>query len=74
MITKQSFVAGNKRVAYFAIKMLLRLNGYQFQVEARTNPAFMMNLLDKLFQIDIYNEERIKSALNSIVTRLIRLH
>ncbi len=46
LIKNHPFVDGNKRVAFFATDVFLRLNGYKFQVEAKSAHRFLMNLFD----------------------------
>ena len=43
LIKNPPFVDGNKRVAFFATDVFLRMNGYKFQVEAH---SFLMNLFE----------------------------
>jgi death-on-curing protein len=44
LIKNYPFVDGNKRVAFFATDVFLRMNGYKFQVEAKAAHRFLMNL------------------------------
>ncbi len=46
LIKNHPFVDGNKRVAFFATDVFLRLNGYKFQVEGKTAHSFLMGLFD----------------------------
>ncbi len=46
LINNHPFVDGNKRVAFFATDVFLRLNGYKFQVEGKVAHQFLMNLFD----------------------------
>lgn len=46
LIKNHPFVDGNKRVAFFATDVFLRMNGYKFQVEGKTAHRFLMNLFD----------------------------
>lgn len=46
LINNHPFVDGNKRVAFFASDIFLRLNGYKFKVEAKAAHKFLMNLFD----------------------------
>lgn len=46
LVNNHPFVDGNKRVAFFATDVFLRLNGYRFQVEGKTAHAFLMNLFE----------------------------
>ena len=44
LIMNHPFVDGNKRVAFFATDVLLRLNGYKLQVESKGLHGFLMHL------------------------------
>ena len=46
LIKNHPFVDGNKRVAFFATDVFLRLNGYKFQVEGKLAHLFLMSLFD----------------------------
>jgi len=46
LIQNHPFVDGNKRVAFFATDVFLRLNGYKFHVEAKAAHQFLMNLFE----------------------------
>ncbi len=46
LIKNHPFVDGNKRVAFFATDVFLRMNGYKLQVEAKAAHAFLMELFD----------------------------
>lgn len=46
LIKNHPFVDGNKRVAFFATDVFLRMNGYKFQVEAKSAHRFLMNLFE----------------------------
>jgi len=46
LIMNHPFVDGNKRVAFFATDVFLRLNGFRLVVEARTAHAFLIRLLE----------------------------
>jgi len=46
LIKNHPFVDGNKRAAFFATDVFLRLNGYKFEVEPITAHAFLMELFD----------------------------
>ena len=46
LIKNHPFIDGNKRVAFFATDVFLRLNGYKFQVEAKAAHQFLMQLFD----------------------------
>jgi len=45
-INNHPFVDGNKRVAFFATDVFLRLNGYSFVVEAKSAHAFLIELFE----------------------------
>lgn len=47
LIKNHPFVDGNKRVAFFATDVFLRLNGYRFEVEGKSAHRFLMKLFDK---------------------------
>ena len=40
------FVDGNKRVAFFATDVFLRLNGWKLEVEPEAAHAFLISLLE----------------------------
>ena len=46
LIKNHPFVDGNKRAAFFATDIFLRLNGYKIEVEAVSAHAFLMALFD----------------------------
>ena len=46
LIKNHPFIDGNKRVAFFATDVFLRMNGYKLQVEAKAAHSFLMNLFD----------------------------
>lgn len=46
LIKNHPFIDGNKRVAFFATDVFLRMNGYKFQVEAKSAHRFLMGLFD----------------------------
>jgi len=46
LINNHAFIDGNKRVAFFATDVFLRLNGYKFDIEAKPAHQFLMNLLE----------------------------
>lgn len=46
LIKNHPFVDGNKRVAFFATDIFLRLNGYRFKLEAKAAHVFLMQLFD----------------------------
>ena len=46
LIMNHPFVDGNKRVAFFATDVFLRLNGYRLRVNARRAHRFLIGLLE----------------------------
>jgi len=46
LIMNHPFVDGNKRVAFFATDVFLRLNGYKLRVEAKQAHRFLIGLLE----------------------------
>ena len=46
LINNHPFVDGNKRVAFFATDVFLRLNGYRFLVEGKEAHRFLMQRFD----------------------------
>jgi len=47
LIMIHPFVDGNKRVAFFATDVFLRLNGYQLKVDAKRAHSFLIGLLER---------------------------
>ncbi len=47
LLMNHAFVDGNKRVAFFATDVFLRLNGWKFDVEADAAHAFLIGLLER---------------------------
>lgn len=47
LLMNHPFVDGNKRVAFFATDVLLRLNGWRLEVEADSAHDFLIGLLDE---------------------------
>jgi death-on-curing protein len=47
LIMNHPFVDGNKRVAFFATDVFLRLNGYQLKVDAKRAHTFLIGLLER---------------------------
>lgn len=47
LIMNHPFVDGNKRVAFFATDVFLRLNGYKLKVDAKKAHRFLIGLLEK---------------------------
>jgi len=46
LIMNHPFVDGNKRVAFFATDVFLRLNGYKLKVDANNAHEFLIGLLE----------------------------
>jgi len=46
LIKNPPFVDGNKRVAFFATDVFLRMNGYKFVVDGKVAHGFLMNLFE----------------------------
>lgn len=46
LIMNHPFIDGNKRVAFFATDVFLRLNGYKLQVDANKAHRFLIGLLE----------------------------
>ena len=46
LIMNHPFIDGNKRIAFFATDVFLRLNGYKLQVSADEAHPFLIGLLD----------------------------
>jgi len=46
LIMNHPFIDGNKRVAFFATDVFLRLNGYKLKVDARKAHLFLIGLLE----------------------------
>jgi death-on-curing protein len=47
LLMNHPFVDGNKRVAFFATDVFLRLNGWKLQVEPEEAHSFLIGLLDE---------------------------
>lgn len=47
LLINHPFIDGNKRVAFFAADVFLRINGWKFRVEAHTAHSFIIGLLEK---------------------------
>jgi len=47
LLMNHPFVDGNKRVAFFATDVFLRLNGWSLKVDARSAHRFLIGLLGK---------------------------
>lgn len=46
LLMNHPFIDGNKRVAFFATDVFLRLNGWRFKVEAEVAHSFLIGLLE----------------------------
>ncbi|HEC29994.1 MAG TPA: type II toxin-antitoxin system death-on-curing family toxin [Gammaproteobacteria bacterium] len=46
IINNYPFVGGNKRVAFFAADVFLRMNEYKLQIEAKSAHRFLMGLFE----------------------------
>lgn len=66
LIKNHPFVDGNKRVAFFATDVFLRMNGYKFQVEAKQAHAFLMGLFDS----DSCDLEHLRPWVNEYLTKI----
>lgn len=47
LLMNHSFVDGNKRVAFFATDVFLRLNGWRLEVEPDSAHSFLVGLLER---------------------------
>ena len=47
LLMNHPFIDGNKRVAFFATDVFLRLNGWKLNVEAKAAHEFLIGLLDR---------------------------
>jgi death on curing protein len=47
LLMNHPFIDGNKRVAFFATDVFLRLNGWRFDVDDDTAHGFLLGLLDR---------------------------
>lgn len=66
LIKNPPFVDGNKRVAFFATDVFLRLNGYKIGVEPQATHRFLMGL----FELDLCDLERLQPWLKDCVVSL----
>ena len=66
LINNHPFVDGNKRVAFFATDVFLRLNGYRMKVEAESAYSFLIDL----FKTNNCDLEHLSPWIRSIVVRL----
>ncbi|MDD5205972.1 MAG: type II toxin-antitoxin system death-on-curing family toxin [Desulfobacterales bacterium] len=47
LLMNHAFIDGNKRVAFFAADVFLRLNGWKLKVEPNSAHAFLIGLLER---------------------------
>ena len=47
LLLNHAFIDGNKRVAFFASDIFLRLNGWKFSVEVADAHSFLINMLEQ---------------------------
>jgi len=47
LLMNHPFIDGNKRVAFFATDVFLRLNGWKIKVEPKAAHEFLIGLLDR---------------------------
>ena len=47
LLMNHAFIDGNKRVAFFATDVFLRLNGWKLKVDPKTAHKFLISLLDR---------------------------
>jgi death-on-curing protein len=47
LLMNHPFIDGNKRVAFFATDVFLRLNGWRFVVDAHAAHAFLIGMLER---------------------------
>ncbi len=47
LLMNHPFIDGNKRVAFFATDVFLRLNGWKLKVESKEGHEFLIGLLDR---------------------------
>lgn len=66
LINNHSFVDGNKRVAFFATDVFLRLNGYKIVMDPSPAYSFLMNLL----RTNTCDLEHLEPLLRSVVVEL----
>ena len=66
LIKNHPFVDGNKRVAFFATDVFLRLNGYNLEVEARSGHRFLMGL----FETDSCDLEHLRPWVSESIRKL----
>jgi death-on-curing protein len=66
LINNHPFIDGNKRVAFFASDVFLRLNSYKIAVDPKIAYEFLMGL----FASNTCNLEHLKPWLRSIVVKI----
>jgi death-on-curing protein len=66
LLINHPFVDGNKRVAFFAMDVFLRMNGWKMQVEAKKAYAILM----KLFETDNCDFEHLLPWIRSALVRM----
>jgi death-on-curing protein len=47
LLMNHPFIDGNKRVAFFAVDIFLRLNGWKLKVEPKATHEFLIGLLER---------------------------
>ena len=66
LMNNHPFIDGNKRVAFFATDIFLRLNGYKMKVDADAAYLFLM----KLFETNTCDLKHLSPWIRSITVRL----
>ena len=66
LMNNHPFIDGNKRVAFFATDIFLRLNGYKMKVDAISAYSFLM----KLFETNTCDLKHLSPWIRSITIRL----
>ncbi len=66
LINNHPFVDGNKRVAFFASDVFLRLNGYKVVVDSRVAYDFLMSL----FASNTCDLEHLRPWIGSVIVKL----
>jgi len=66
LMNNHPFIDGNKRVAFFATDIFLRLNGYKINVDAMSAYSFLM----KLFETNSCDLKHLSPWIRSISIRL----
>ncbi len=70
LVMNHPFVDGNKRVAFFATDVFLRMSGYKFQLEAKAAHAFLM----ELFATNTCDLEHLLPWINTSIIKLGVVH